>query len=182
MGVKCIQMEPRVYIDTHDELAVLSSSGGRTVYQNIVDTQRRGAELAMQAALPARLQLRLAYTWIEAVTATDKRLPAVPANTVYAALTWTHPSGNLSVTLEGLGRSRFYVNDANSDAAAGYAMLGLRCDLQQQRGAWRFSESVRVDNLGDRSYVGTVIVNESNARYFEPGPGRTAYLLVTASH
>jgi iron complex outermembrane receptor protein len=170
------------YIDTHDELAVLSSSGGRTVYQNIVDTQRRGAELAMQAALPARLQLRLAYTWIEAVTATDKRLPAVPANTVYAALTWTHPSGNLSVTLEGLGRSRFYVNDANSDAAAGYAMLGLRCDLQQQRGAWRFSESVRVDNLGDRSYVGTVIVNESNARYFEPGPGRTAYLLVTASH
>ena len=54
--------------------------------------------------------------------------------------------------------------------------------LQQQRGAWRFSESVRVDNLGDRSYVGTVIVNESNARYFEPGPGRTAYLMVTASH
>ena len=170
------------YIDTHDELAVQSSSGGRTVYHNIVDTQRRGAELAIQAALPARLQLRLAYTWIEAVTATDKRLPAVPANTVYAALSWTEPSGNLSVTLEGLGRSRFYVDDANSDAAAGYALVGLHCDLKQQRGAWRFSESVRVDNLGDRSYVGSVIVNESNARYFEPGPGRTAYLMVTASH
>jgi iron complex outermembrane receptor protein len=158
------------YIDTHDELAVQSSSGGRTVYQNIVDTQRRGAEFALRAALRARLQLRFAYTYIEAVTATDKRLPAVPANTVYAALTWTHPSGNLSVTLEGLGRSRFYV------------MVGLHCDLQQQRGPWRFSESVRVDNLGERSYVGTVIVNESNARYFEPGPRRTAYLMVTASH
>ena len=170
------------YIDTHDELAVQSSSGGRTVYQNIVDTQRRGAELAVRAALPARMQLRLAYTWIEAVTATDKRLPAVPANTVYAALSWTHPSGNLSVTLEALGRSHFYVDDANSDAAAGYGMVGLHCDLQQQRGPWRFSESVRVDNLGDRSYVGTVIVNESNARYFEPGPGRTAYLMLTASH
>jgi iron complex outermembrane recepter protein len=170
------------YIDTHDELAVQSSSGGRTVYQNIVDTQRRGAEVALRAALPARVQLRLAYTWIEAVTATDQRLPAVPANTVYAALTWTKPSGGLSVTLEGLGRSRFYVDDANSDAAAGYAMVGLHCDLQQQRGPWRFTESVRIDNLGDRSYVGSVIVNESNARYFEPGPGRTAYLMMTASH
>ena len=170
------------YIDTHDELAVQSSSGGRTVYQNIVDTQRRGAEFALRAPLPARMQLRLAYTWIEALTATDKRLPAVPANTVYAALTWTRASGDLSVTLEGLGRSRFYVDDANSDAAAGYGMVGLHCDLQQRRGPWRFSESVRVDNLGDRSYVGTVIVNESNARYFEPGPGRTAYLMVTASH
>ena len=170
------------YIDTHDELAVQSSSGGRTVYQNILDTQRRGAEIALRAALPARLQWRLAYTWIEAVTATDQRLPAVPANTVYAALTWTKPSGDLSVTLEGLGRSRFYVDDANSDAAAGYGMVGLHCDLQQQRGPWRFTESVRIDNLGDRSYVGSVIVNESNARYFEPGPGRTAYLMMTASH
>ncbi len=33
--------------------------------------------------------------------------------------------------------------------------------------------SVVVNNLGDRRYVGSVIVNDSNGRYFEPGPGRT---------
>jgi len=29
-----------------------------------------------------------------------------------------------------------------------------------------------VDNLFDRRYAGSVIVNEGNARYFEPAPGR----------
>ncbi|CCK06986.1 Probable tonB-dependent receptor yncD precursor [Cronobacter sakazakii 696] len=30
----------------------------------------------------------------------------------------------------------------------------------------------RVDNLFDKSYVGSVIVNESKGRYYEPAPGR----------
>lgn len=30
----------------------------------------------------------------------------------------------------------------------------------------------RVDNLFDRNYVGSVIVNESNNRYYEPAPER----------
>ena len=152
------------YVDTHDEISVLTSSGGRAVYQNLVDTQRKGAELSTLANLTPQWQLRLAYTWIEAVAVSDKRLPAVPANTVYAALRWTHPARGFSVTIEGIGRDHFYVNDANSDAAAGYALLGLHCDLSQQRSGWHFSESLRVDNIGNRRYVGTVIVNEANAR------------------
>ena len=34
------------------------------------------------------------------------------------------------------------------------------------------SEFLRVDNLADRSYIGSVIVNESNGRFYEPAPGR----------
>jgi iron complex outermembrane receptor protein len=30
----------------------------------------------------------------------------------------------------------------------------------------------RIDNLLDKRYVGSVIVNEANARFFEPAPGR----------
>ena len=30
----------------------------------------------------------------------------------------------------------------------------------------------RVDNLFDKEYAGSVIVNESNGRYYEPAPGR----------
>jgi iron complex outermembrane receptor protein len=33
-----------------------------------------------------------------------------------------------------------------------------------------------VDNLADRRYIGTVIVNDGNGRYFEPGTDRT-YML-----
>ncbi len=170
------------YIDTRDELAVQSSSGGRNVYRNISGTQRKGAELSLLAAPAPSLQARLAYTWIEAVASSDKRLPAVPANTLYAAVTWTRRPGNFALTVETLGRDHFYVDDVNSDAAAGYWLFNLHADLNQQRGAWRFGESLRIDNLGNRNYVGSVIVNESNARYFEPGPGRTAYLMLNASH
>ena len=33
---------------------------------------------------------------------------------------------------------------------------------------------VALDNLGDRAYAGSVIVNEANRRYYEPAPGRGA--------
>jgi len=38
-----------------------------------------------------------------------------------------------------------------------------------------------VDNLANRSYVGSVIVNESNSRFFEAAPGRTAYIMFNAA-
>ncbi len=34
----------------------------------------------------------------------------------------------------------------------------------------------RIDNLLDRRYVGSVIVNDGNGRYFEPAPGRSFLL------
>ncbi|MDM0076669.1 TonB-dependent receptor, partial [Variovorax sp. J2P1-59] len=37
---------------------------------------------------------------------------------------------------------------------------------------WELNAFARIDNLLDKRYVGSVIVNEGNARYFEPAPGR----------
>jgi iron complex outermembrane receptor protein len=88
----------------------------------------------------------------------------------------------VAVTLEAQLRSRIQVNDINSDSAGGYALFNLHAGLQQQHGGWRFGESLRIDNLLDRHYVGSVIVNESNSRYFEPEPGRAAWLLLQVSH
>ncbi len=35
---------------------------------------------------------------------------------------------------------------------------------------------LRLDNLFDRHTIGSVIVNESTGRYFEPAPGRAIYV------
>ena len=35
-----------------------------------------------------------------------------------------------------------------------------------------FAVQANVNNLFDKEYVGSVIVNESNGRYYEPAPGR----------
>ena len=187
------------YIATRDELAVEANSAGRSVYENIGKTERRGAELTVTASWKNGIDARLAYTYIRAVTLASynscagspcqpvvipagNRLPALPANAVYAAATWHAARFGFAATLETVGRAQIYVDDRNSDAAAGYWATNLRAGFVQQHEGWTFSETVRLDNVADRRYVATVIVNESNGRYFEPSPGRTAYLLFTASH
>ena len=49
-------------------------------------------------------------------------------------------------------------------ASLGYTLLASHCDIRT---------FVSIDNLLDRRYAGSVIVNDSNGRYFEPAPGRT---------
>ena len=51
-----------------------------------------------------------------------------------------------------------------------------RAGLTQRTAHWQFSEYLRLDNLTNRTYVGSVIVNQSNAGYYEAAPGRTALL------
>jgi len=40
---------------------------------------------------------------------------------------------------------------------------------------------VRVDNIFSRNYIGSVIVNEANGRYFEPSPTRNWIVGVSAT-
>jgi iron complex outermembrane recepter protein len=186
------------YIRTEDELAVQSNAAGRSVYQNIPATQRRGAEAELQSDWSHGFSSQLAYTYIQALTLQSyrtcivvpcvpvvvgpgHRIPAVPADTLYAGVTWRRAPGDFWVTLETVGRAQLYANDLNSQAASGYWLANLRLGSEQQHGVWDFTEALRLDNLLDRRYVGSVIVNETNSRYFEPEPGRTVYLMISAS-
>jgi iron complex outermembrane recepter protein len=198
------------YIKTVDELAVLQNSGGRTVDQNIGETTRRGLELEASATWAGGFSGRFAYTYIRAVVAqpyftcvaapcnplsnpigpppanylpvaVGNFLPAVARNSVYLGLTWSYTSLGFSTTLETQGRGKIYADDRNTDAAAGYWVANWRAGFEQQSTHWRFSEFARIDNLANRAYVGSVIVNEANSRFFEPAPGRTAYVMFNAA-
>lgn len=198
------------YIQTENELAVLQNAGGRTVAQNIGETNRRGIELSVDSTWVWGFTGRLAYTYIRAVVgqsyatciaapcnplanpggplpanyktvAAGSQLPAVPMNSLYAGLTWSYAPLAFSTTLEALGRAKIYVDDRNSDAAAGFWVTNLRAGFEQETRRWHFSEYARLDNLANRAYVGSVIVNETNSRFFEPAPGRTAYIMFNAA-
>jgi iron complex outermembrane receptor protein len=69
------------------------------------------------------------------------------------------------------------VNEQNSDAAPAYAVANARLGFSGPWGAaatWQVF--VRVNNLFDRRYAGSVIVGDSNGRYFEPAPGRNWFV------
>jgi iron complex outermembrane receptor protein len=56
--------------------------------------------------------------------------------------------------------------------APGYAVANLRLQARQLMGGWRLKEFVRLNNLGDRQYAGSVIVGDANKRYYEAAPQR----------
>jgi iron complex outermembrane receptor protein len=101
------------------------------------------------------------------------QLPGVPRSSAYAELSWSRPAWlGFNAALELAAASKVYVNDANSDAAPGYVIGNLRAGFAQQTGRWLFREFVRLNNVGNVSYVGSVIVGDTNGRYFEPAASR----------
>ena len=115
--------------------------------------------------------------------AAGNHLPGTPERYAFAELAWNPARAwagfNAGIELAYTGR--LWGDDANSDAAPGAGVLALRSGFAQQLGAWRFAQRVRLDNALDRKYAGSVIVNESNKRYFEPGLPRNWLLALTLS-
>ncbi|CAM3828671.1 TonB-dependent receptor family protein [Ectopseudomonas alcaliphila] len=174
-------------IDTDDELVVESASGGRSRFQNAAQTRRRGVELALESRLSDTLRANLAYTQIAATYSKDftsngrliedgNHLPGIPARTLYGELAW-QPVEGFSTAVEGLYRSKLYVEDSNTaKAAPSHALFNWQARFEQKAGALTFNQVLRIDNLLDREYIGSVIVGDGNGRYYEPGPERAWYV------
>jgi iron complex outermembrane receptor protein len=167
-------------VRTSDELVVDNAAGGRTSYKNASKTVRQGAEVSADTSLGGGFTGRLALTALRVVydqgfasVPAGSRLPGVPNANVFAELAWKDASDHFGAALETLASSRVYADDANADIPApGYAVLNARVNAKQEAGAWHFKEFVRVNNLMDRQYVGSLIVGDANKRYYEAAPGR----------
>lgn len=181
-------------IRTNDEIITLTNSGGRAVFDNAGRTRRQGLELSSEYGF-GDWTLSTAYTFLRAtyrdafVSCTGSpcatpntpvpagnRIPGVPQQQVFAQLAWTPawatPVGGV-FTLEARHIGRVFVNDANTDSAEGHTLFALGARFEQVQGPWTFRQFLRIDNLSDRRHAGSVIVNDGNGRFFEPGPGRT---------
>ena len=180
---------------TSNELAVLSNSGGRSTFQNAGTTQRNGIEASLAGQWGTGWSTYLSATVLNAQYKSDfltcvaapctvpnvrvasgNRLPGVPRLSLFAELAYQHRPWGLETGLEMRHTGKVFVDDRNTDAAPGATTFNLRAALTQISGKWTFKEFVRIDNLTDRNYIGSVIVNEGNQRFFEPAPGRSALI------
>ena len=155
-----------------DELIVLQSSAGRSVFGNVDRSQRRGAELSGEIALTPRWKLRGSATWLDARFVggelDGRRLPAVPQRFAQLRLDWS-ASASLDLGLLIEASSGVFVDDRNRQRSAGHSRIDL---LMTRRLGAHWQLDVQLNNLLDRRYVGSVIVNESNGRYLETAAGR----------
>lgn len=177
--------------DTQDELAVATSSGGRTTYQNIGKARRDGAEASLAWRFADRWKLQVAYTWIDATfrspfltctgaacttpnvpVAAGTRIPGIPQTDLYAALRWGGDIG-WRASVQGDYVGSVSVNDLGTDQAPSYFVLAADVGYGFHLTSGQLRTFLRLDNALNRKYAGSVIVNDGNGRYFEPAPDRT---------
>jgi iron complex outermembrane recepter protein len=173
-------------VDTSNEIVVDTAVGGRTVFKNASATTRRGVEASWDGRFAHGIQTRVALTLLRArfseaytsgspptIVAAGSRLPGVPSKQAYAELAWVPGAMHgLNAALEAQYVDKLYVNDQNTDAAPSYAVMNARIGFAQTFGAAKWEAFVRLNNLFDRNYAGSVIVGDGNGRFFEPAPGR----------
>ena len=181
--------------DTKQEIVVDTATGGRTTYRNASNTRRRGFEAEWDGDLGAGVTAHVNYSWLLAefgesyvsglppvVVPAGAKLPGVPPQQAYGILNWT-PGGyygfNAAIEVQYVGR--IYANDRNTAFAPANTIGNARIGFAQQSGSARFAEYVRVNNFANVNYIGSVIVGDTNGRYFEPAPGRNWFAGVSVN-
>jgi iron complex outermembrane recepter protein len=178
---------------TRDELVVARNVGGRSSFANVDRSRREGFEGSLMMPLPMELQLRASYTLLDAEFRSDylicsgtpcatpnvtvpagSRIPGVPRHQGNLALQWTPGLWNAGVEFE--ARSNNVVNDLATYSAPGFGVWNAELGRDWALPGSTLRTFARVENLLDKTYVGSVIVNEGNSRFFEAGLERTAML------
>ncbi|EPS1149224.1 TonB-dependent receptor PqqU [Klebsiella pneumoniae] len=166
--------------NTDNEIVVDSSSGGRTSYKNAGKTRRQGMELGLDQQFGESWRLKTAWTWLDATYRTNvcddascngNRIPGIARNMGYASFGY-QPEQGWYAGSDIRYMSDIMANDENTAKAPSWTVVGLTTGYKWSYGRMDMDLFGRVDNLFDREYVGSVIVNESNGRYYEPAPGR----------
>ena len=186
------------HIDTKNEIVVDTATGGRNTFKNASRTTRNGAEWSWSARAFDSLDLLVAASFINAryrddfttvpgpppqqpiTVSAGSYVPGVPRRTFYGEARWSPVGHSFSTAFELRYSDRIYTSDANTDRAAPYSVVNWRIVFEQRASDWRVSEFVRIENLFDKNYVGSVIIGDTNQRFFEPAPRRNAIVGINA--
>ena len=172
------------YTLTKDDIVPLKNEGGKATFRNAYQTLRQGVELSWQKDLWRDLSAQASYSYIDATFDKDtvdiagispipngNYIPGIAKNQAFLALGWKPESG-LRAGVDVRYSDKIYVDDSNSDTAPSYVVAAANIGYKWTVKDWAFNTFARVDNLFDKDYSGSVIVNESNKRFFEPAEGR----------
>jgi iron complex outermembrane receptor protein len=169
-------------IKTQDELVVDKSINGRTTYTNATETQRKGVELSGRYEMTRQFDLRIALNYLHATYTQGQfdgmQLPGVAKQNHYAQINWLpFANGALKFGLSAVHRDQVATSDNNQIKAPAYTTFDISAS-----GKWGFSAHaehslvaewwIKLANLTNENYVGSVIVNQTNGRAFESASGR----------
>lgn len=169
---------------TKNDIVSAGTSNGRSTFRNADQTLRQGAELAWNKKLWKDLEVNTSYGYLDAtfdaaipavgtVKAVQKgnAIPGIAKNQAFLGLAWK-PEQGLYAGVDAQYMDKVYVDDINSDTAPSYTVASIYTGYAWKYADWGINGFARVDNLFDKNYASSVIVNDSNSRFFEPADGR----------
>jgi iron complex outermembrane receptor protein len=193
VGARGVAWEVAVYqADVRDALVSfeIPASPGRRFFRNAGSTRYRGVELAAGAALLAGLDFHVTWTYSDfryrryAFTAggtthvlDGQRLPGIPRQALRLALRGRPAllqgrGGGAWAEIETQYASSYAVDDTLSRQTSPWWVTNLRVGWDHAHVA----PFMAVQNVFNRKYVGSVVVNAAAGRYYEPAPGRNLYV------
>ncbi len=178
--------------DTENDIVTAGTRDGRATFRNADQTTRQGLELSWQQTIWKELNIQSSFSYIDAefdsytaeianpnnpttpyAKAINKgnKIPGIAKNQAFTRIAW-QPEQGFQAGLEARYMDKIYVDDINSDTAPSYTVVAANVGYLWVNRDWKVNSYARVDNLFDRNYVGSVIVNDGNSRFFEPADGR----------
>ena len=171
-------------MDVRDEIiSYRLPSIDRDFYRNAGRSRHRGLEVGLQAAVTDYLELDGAYTlsrftfvddMVGGVQYAGNRLPGVPPEELTGRAT-LHLRG-FDTEAQVQHSARYFVNDANTASNPAYTVTDLRFTGRRNFADLGVAPFFAVENLFDKRYNSSVVINATGGRYYEPAPGRH-YLL-----
>ena len=181
-------------ITTEDEIiARETNAANRSVFANANKTKRTGAELSVESQFTNNISTYFSYALLNAkfdsdyagaagLVASGNKIPGTYRSQIYGEIAWKYQPIGFSTAFEGRHNSKSYVNDINTDTAPSYTIFNVRAGFEQDLAAWNFKEYIRVENIFDKEYIGSIRVNDANLRFFEPAADRNYLLGLSASY
>jgi iron complex outermembrane recepter protein len=173
--------------DVTDELISYGvPASQRVFFRNAGSSRHRGVELGATVQVVPGVDLTGAYTVSDfryrdyTVSTFDLRgrpLPGVPrfagrfevsARPAFARGGW--------VEVETQHSSGYFVTDTLGVRTTPWWATNLRLGWEGTAGTVRLAPFVGINNLFNRLYVGSVVINAAAGRYYEPAPGRSTYI------
>jgi iron complex outermembrane receptor protein len=183
-----------------DAIVPYTEVGGRAYFQNAGKLHNDGIEVGLSGEPLRGVRIFGSYTYAHyrfeeyrRVTGTTvdtldgKTLPGIPAAFIRLGLRTRflgHGALDLDHTISSSvfadDRNTLYVNGWGKKAVGapegfGLGVTNLRISWNQPLGSGRIAPFLGVNNLWDKQYVGSVVVNGINGRVFEPAPRINLY-------
>jgi iron complex outermembrane receptor protein len=163
-----------------------TSFPGRVFYQNAGRSRHRGVELGARVSVVPGLDLIGAWTYSDfrythyttAGHVLDGReLPGIPKHWLHLLLQ-ARPAfaRGAWAEIEETHASGYFVDDTLPTRTAPWWTTNLRLGWEGSAGGLALRPFLGFNNVFNRSYVGSVVINAARGRYYEPAPGRNMYV------